>query len=363
MKNIKFHIDSPIISSDGNTKLIAETNAVGIEGWLLADNGNCEIIARVASSGKEYLAITNIERNDVARVYPEILSAKNSGFFVSVPLGTDKDKIQLYCKAEEREIKIGEFEVNLKRKEYLPKLPDIVKGIRLGRNVYEGYQRGWGLQFDNSVGGKILNDPLFKEARLLAGSRTIVAEANLMNIFLIMKYNLKNIDSGHIIEFGSYKGGSAIFMAQIAKRLYPGIRVYALDTFTGMPDVDKEIDAHDESHFNDVDLDELKKYTQKIGLDNLEFHQGLFEDTAEPLLKKIEKVSLAHIDCDIYSAVAFSYEVVKNFMVPGGYVVFDDACVASCIGATEAVETLLIQRDGLHSEQIYPHFVFRIGLK
>ena len=27
--------------------------------------------------------------------------------------------------------------------------------------------------------------------------------------------------------------------------------------------------------------------------------------------------------------------------------------------ATEAVENLLIRRDGLNSEQIYPHFVFR----
>jgi hypothetical protein len=46
-------------------------------------------------------------------------------------------------------------------------------------------------------------------------------------------------------------------------------------------------------------------------------------------------------------------------MVPGGYMVFDDATYSSCLGATEAVETLAIRRDGLNSEQIYPHFVFR----
>ena len=43
----------------------------------------------------------------------------------------------------------------------------------------------------------------------------------------------------------------------------------------------------------------------------------------------------------------------------GGYYVFDDATVSSCIGATEVVEDLVIRRDGLNSEQIYPHFVFR----
>jgi hypothetical protein len=30
---------------------------------------------------------------------------------------------------------------------YLPELKGLTQGIRQGRNVYEGYQRGWGLQF------------------------------------------------------------------------------------------------------------------------------------------------------------------------------------------------------------------------
>ena len=41
--------------------------------------------------------------------------------------------------------------------------------------------------------------------------------------------------------------------------------------------------------------------------------------------------------------------------------VFDDATAASCLGATEVVEELVIRRDGRHCEQIYPHFVFRAG--
>ncbi len=46
-------------------------------------------------------------------------------------------------------------------------------------------------------------------------------------------------------------------------------------------------------------------------------------------------------------------------MVEGGYIVFDDATLSSCLGATEVVEDLVIRRDGLNSEQIFPHFVFR----
>ncbi len=51
--------------------------------------------------------------------------------------------------------------------------------------------------------------------------------------------------------------------------------------------------------------------------------------------------------------------MVKPVMVPGGYLVFDDATYSSCLGATEAVESLLVRRDGLNSEQISPQFVFR----
>lgn len=45
--------------------------------------------------------------------------------------------------------------------------------------------------------------------------------------------------------------------------------------------------------------------------------------------------------------------------LPKGYYVFDDAVSSSCIGAAEAVEEVVIREDGLLSEQIYPHRVFR----
>jgi hypothetical protein len=45
-------------------------------------------------------------------------------------------------------------------------------------------------------------------------------------------------------------------------------------------------------------------------------------------------------------------------MVPGGYIVFDDATKATCLGVTEDVEEI-VERYGLRSEQVDPHFVFR----
>ena len=234
--------------------------------------------------------------------------------------------------------------------------PDV---FRNGRSVRDGYARGWGLQFNN-LRERVLEDALYVEAAALAHGRSVMIEWNRLNLYLILRYFLADFRAGHIVEFGSYRGGNALFMAKVVKALYPGMRVFALDTFRGMPKTDSRVDAHGPGDFADVDLEEIRRAAAANGLDNVEFVQGLFEETAPALLAGIVgKVALAHIDCDIHSAVQYSYEVVKPYMLPRGYILFDDATVPSCIGATEAVEDFVIRRDGLNSEQIYPQFVFR----
>jgi hypothetical protein len=230
--------------------------------------------------------------------------------------------------------------------------------FRKGRNIKDGYARGGRMQW-GPLRQEVLADPLYIEAMKLVHERSVVSEDNRINIFVILRDYLSKIPSGNIIEFGSYKGGNALFMAYVVKRLYPSVRVFSCDTFSGMPETDPEIDAHKAGDFSDVNLDELRQYAVANGLYNLEFVQGLFDRTIPELLPRVGKIALAHIDCDIYSAVAFAYDAVRKNMVPGGYFVFDDALYSSCLGATEAVEELVIRRDGLHSEQIFPHFVFR----
>jgi len=46
-------------------------------------------------------------------------------------------------------------------------------------------------------------------------------------------------------------------------------------------------------------------------------------------------------------------------MAPGGYWVFDDPFTADSIATAQAVEDVLVRRDGLNSEQLYPYYVFR----
>lgn len=227
-----------------------------------------------------------------------------------------------------------------------------------GRNVRAGYQRGWALQFGD-LADQIRRDALYREALRVGGSRSVVAELNRMNIYLLLRFGFEGLESGDIVEFGAYRGGNALFMAKLCKELHPGTSVYAFDTFEGMPPTDRLRDAHGAGDFGDAGYDEILTLIEKHKLDNLFLVRGLFEETAEAALAEIGKVRLNHVDCDIYSAVKYSYDVSRPFMVDGGYWVFDDALYSSCIGAMEAVEEMLVQRDGRFAEQVFPHLVYR----
>ena len=109
------------------------------------------------------------------------------------------------------------------------------------------------------------------------------------------------------------------------------------------------------SHLMDV-LADAKDVLDELGV---HFETSASEATAAATLQQLGSVAFCHIDCDIRSAVEYAYDTTKPHMVPGGYWVFDDPLVADCVGAAEAVEDLLIRRDGLNSEQLYPHYVFR----
>jgi hypothetical protein len=305
------------------------------EDWITAD----QIIAGGMSAKLEFSCSRPLHAVEVRLSVDEGFSAGIASVEISGELGESTSELQ--------SISISDLPA-----------PNVENSTRKGRNLYQGYQRGVGLAYAN-LGARIAADPDFCRARALAGNRTIVGDVNLWNIFLLIKFFLPRLPFGHIVEFGSYKGGSAIFMAALAEKFLPGVQMIGFDTFSGMPATDRAVDAHRAGSFSDVDLVELRRYVDWAGLRNLTFVPGYFEETAAAVLRQQGSVALCHIDCDIRSAVECAYDTTKAYIVPGGYWVFDDPLIADCLGAAEAVEDLLIKRDGLNSEQLYPHYVFR----
>lgn len=233
---------------------------------------------------------------------------------------------------------------------------DVAPGVRLGREPVEGYRRGWGLEYGN-VSTLIEAEPLWRSCLSRTRVPTLITNAKRKNLYLLLTRYLPRLASRDVIEFGAYQGGNAIFMALVMRAVDPAAKVYALDTFEGMPETDKTRDAHTAGDFALANLHRLNSERARLGLENLVVVQGLFQDTFPAMGGNY---GLAHIDCDIYSGVKYAQDAVWPKMAPGGYVVYDDASMPSCLGATEAVEELI--QTGRHTEQVWPHFVFRAGL-
>jgi hypothetical protein len=244
----------------------------------------------------------------------------------------------------------------------LPEL-DMARVIERGRCAYDGYQRGSALAH-GELADQVWNDPLFRKALAAARLpqvRSMCTEPRLMNLFLIVKFFLGKLASQNIVEYGTYRGGSALFLATLLKELHPGARVWALDTFEGMPDVNANVDLPPPDDFADTNLNTIRFTAEQLGLDNVAFVKGLIQDTAPGVYAKAGAIGLAHIDVVLHSAVEYAQDSAWAVMAPGGYLVYDDATEPTCPGATRAVEQMIEERH-LSIEQVWPQIIMRARL-
>jgi hypothetical protein len=243
--------------------------------------------------------------------------------------------------------------------ESLPEVPDMKRVLEQGRCLYEGYQRSTPLKY-GSLGEEVRRDPVYRKA--LAASRlpaveSMVVQTRFINLFILIKFFLCKLRSQNIVEFGAFKGGSAVFMATLLKEFYPQARMFSLDTFAGLPELTAGVDKPPKD-FLEINLARTRAAARSLGLNNLEFIQGLIEDTAPGACRRLGSIGLAHIDVVLYGPSVFAQNIAWDHMTPGGYIVQDDALEPTCPGATLAVEEMIRNR-GLSMEQVWPQIVFR----
>ena len=148
---------------------------------------------------------------------------------------------------------------------------------------------------------------------------------------------------GDVAEFGCFEGENTEHMA----RCFKGRRVWAWDTFEGMPDDGyiPEIDNSDPpgkwkpgtkplEHFatlrtqHGMDICPVKGiFSLTIPYWELQVHYGDMEDV---------KFAFVHIDCDHYVAYQRVLKFIQPRMSPGGIVRLDD--YGCCAGARKATD-------------------------
>ena len=121
---------------------------------------------------------------------------------------------------------------------------------------------------------------------------------------------------GAIAEVGVFKGGSALLIsAAKADR-----ELHLFDTFEGLPPVSADYDPDFREGTFKGSLEEVRAVLS--GVRNIQFHKGLFPDSAAGL--EHLRFSFVHIDVDLYESTRGCLEWFYPRMTPGAMLISHD---------------------------------------
>lgn len=137
-----------------------------------------------------------------------------------------------------------------------------------------------------------------------------------------LMYYASRAPEGAIVEIGVYRGGSAVRLAQLGRRLY------LYDTFEGMPYQGPRDAGNPVGTFSDTSAE----YVQTL-IPQATVIKGLFPDS----IVDMDPVGFVHADADQYESSKAVLDHLPQRMVRGGFILFDDFGVPGCEGCTDAV--------------------------
>ena len=148
---------------------------------------------------------------------------------------------------------------------------------------------------------------------------------------------------GDIIECGVWRGGFSIFLADTFKKK----TIWVADSYEGFQPLatanfEYNGERHQPSYDTAISLEEVKSNFEKFGIDlnRINFLKGFVKDTLPT--SGIKDISLLRVDVDAYSATLEVLEELYDKVVPGGFVIFDDACLYETV---DAIKTFFKQRN------------------
>jgi hypothetical protein len=143
---------------------------------------------------------------------------------------------------------------------------------------------------------------------------------SIANYISLIETYIPKLGEGDLAEFGCFNGGHVARMSE----LVPTRKVWAFDTFEGMPDRDfnPEIDAENPPGKFTPEHDVLAYLAQ---FPNIQVCKGRYADTLSSIPAGT-KFALVYLDCDYYLShvQVFQYLKEHNHIYAGTIFVFDD---------------------------------------
>jgi len=133
--------------------------------------------------------------------------------------------------------------------------------------------------------------------------------------------------AGDWVEFGVYKGGSLGLLALQLKLANSSKKIIGIDTFEGHPfdNVYQGKVIPRKEYFWDTSIELVQRALYRAGvLDFVSLQKGVFDEVVEALGPKLYKVSLVHIDCDLYQSTKTAFGWAMEHLVQDGLAIIDD---------------------------------------
>jgi len=195
-------------------------------------------------------------------------------------------------------------------------------------------------------------DAEFRELFAVLQPYTMLSVERLFSLYTLAKGVCRRDLPGHFVECGVAGGGSSALLAAVAARYSNRPRrVYACDTFQGMP-VPGSVDRHEGQSAEALGwgpgtcaapVDSLLEVCRKLGVEHLvEPVRGLFAETLPAARGRIGPIALLHLDGDWYDSTRDVLDNLYDQVVGGGCLQIDD--YGYWEGCRRAVEDFQTQR-------------------
>ncbi|CAN1210487.1 hypothetical protein TUMEXPCC7403_09845 [Tumidithrix helvetica PCC 7403] len=175
----------------------------------------------------------------------------------------------------------------------------------------------------------------FRELRSQVRPFTLLSEARLYSLYAETKRICLEDIEGDFVECGVFKGGASTLMAAVINRYSRRSRkLYAFDTFAGMPEP-TDLDRHNGIPANDTPdgvgtlsapiVENLSRIAKQLNVTEIiEPVQGLFADTLPIYVQKIVGIALLHADGDWYESTMDIFNNLYDLVIPNGMIQVDD---------------------------------------
>jgi O-methyltransferase len=198
-------------------------------------------------------------------------------------------------------------------------------------------------------------DPEFRRVakRTVADGRTLLGPERLWVLWQSAN-NAASVGSLPVAEVGSYRGGSARFLAEAFRAaLGKHVELHVIDTFTGHPEAalsDFDAPVHIPGLFGDTSVDEVRAYL--AGEPGAHVHVGAIADVC-PELPDVT-YGFAHLDVDLYQPMLTALRFFGPRLPVGGVLVLDDYDARKCPGVRAAAE-LYLSETAARFHSLSPH--------